>query len=194
MSSAPKHAPRRDLDAYYTPPELAHALVGLLPIRPGALAWEPHAGGGAFVGALLRAGAVVTASDVNPDAPGLRLAQASFVGDFTRYLCRPGDPVVEWIVGNPPFRGFEQHVEHALTWAPNVAFLLRLAVMESAGRADFWRRWPLRRVWVLAERPSFTGTGTDSAAYGWFHFERGYTGDAAVAPGWSWKRAGRAAA
>jgi hypothetical protein len=60
-------AGRRPLDAYHTPPDLASALVRLLPIVPGALAWEPHAGGGAFVRALGSVGAKVTASDVDPE-------------------------------------------------------------------------------------------------------------------------------
>jgi hypothetical protein len=178
--------PRRPLDAYHTPPELASALVRLLPIVPGRLAWEPHAGGGAFVAALRLAGAVVTASDIDENAPGLT-GRTAFVGDFLAMKRTPSDVEPDWIVGNPPFKGFEAHIDHALTWAPDVAYLLRLAVMESAGRVDAWGRWPLRHVWVLAERPSFTGGQTDSAAYGFFWFRRGYSGPVTVTPGWSWK-------
>jgi hypothetical protein len=31
-------------------------------------------------------------------------------------------------------------------------------------------------VHVLSRRPSFTGGGTDSAAYGWFVWRKGYVG------------------
>jgi hypothetical protein len=185
--SANPRAERRPLDAYHTPPDLASALVRLLPIVPGALAWEPHAGGGAFVAALNTAGAVVTASDIDPDAPGLTAARVSFVADFLAMDESDPQERPDWIVGNPPFKGFEAHLDHALAWAPDVAYLLRLAVMESAGRVDAWGRWPLRHVWVLAERPSFTGGQTDSAAYGFFWFRRGYRGPVTVTPGWSWK-------
>jgi hypothetical protein len=187
--SANPRAERRPLDAYHTPPDLASALVRLLPIVPGALAWEPHAGGGAFVRALGSVGAKVTASDVDPDAPALadHPYGVTFVGDFLAMKRTPADVEPDWIVGNPPFKGFEAHIDHALTWAPDVAYLLRLAVMESAGRVDAWGRWPLRHVWVLAERPSFTGGQTDSAAYGFFWFRRGYRGPVTVTPGWSWK-------
>jgi hypothetical protein len=48
--------------------------------------------------------------------------------------------------------------------------LLRLAFVESARRFVWWERHGARlaHVYALAERPSFTGGGTDSAAYGWF--------------------------
>jgi hypothetical protein len=46
--------------------------------------------------------------------------------------------------------------------------LLRLAFLESRRRVAFWRANPLARLYVLARRPSFVGTGTDMAAYAWF--------------------------
>ena len=178
MSRALPESERRAEDAYFTPGPLAAALVGRLPVG-GCVCWEPHAGGGAFVRALAAAGAeAVIATDINGRWGGPR--------DF---LAQSSPPVtrLDWIVGNPPFRGHEAHIDHALSMAPNVAFLLRLAVMESAGRISSWRRWPLRKVWVLAERPSFTDGGTDCAAYGFFWWQRGYAAPAEVVPGWSWK-------
>ena len=119
----------------------------------------------------------------------LPYSQIVLTSDFgTPFLAFDGASY-RWIVGNPPFRGFEQHVDHALTLGRHVAFLLRLAVLESAGRVECWSRWPLRRVWCLAERPSFTGSGTDSAAYGFFWFDRMHTGPAEIVPGWSWRSA-----
>jgi hypothetical protein len=173
-------AVRRPLDAYYTPDALASSLVGLLPIEPTDTVMEPHAGGGAFVRALLPRAHRVIGCDVNPDAPGLGLCHSAHRGSFLD--CGIG---ARWIVGNPPFRGFEEHLDHALVLGRHVAFLLRLAVMESQSRADMWQRWPLRRVWVLARRPSFTGGGTDSCAYGFFWFDRHHVGGAEIVPGWA---------
>jgi hypothetical protein len=181
MTSALAPADRRLNDAYETPDPLATALVAELPIPPRSWVLEPHAGGGAFVRALRGRGHSVLAVDIDPGVSTV----LDHVGDFLDY--RPAEPV-GWCVGNPPFRGFEEHVRHALTLAPDVAFLLRLGAMESRQRAPYWRRWPLRHVWVLAERPSFTGGGTDSAAYGFFHFRRGFEGPATITPGWSWRR------
>lgn len=182
MSRAPLHG-RRERDAYYTPDALARACVSVLDIAPGSRVLEPHVGGGAFVRAVRtqQPTAHVTGCDINPGALGLAACDVDIDGDFLGL-----DGEYDFIVGNPPFRGFDLHLQHALTLAPRVAFLLRIAVMESKGRIGLWRELPLRKVWVLAERPSFTGKGTDSAAYGWFHFMRGWPGPAEVVPCWSW--------
>ena len=197
MSCALPVAKRRALDAYYTPDNLAAALVGLLPIEATDTVLEPHAGGGAFVRALLPVASRVIGCDVNPDAEGLATAHEGLARDFLQVdadCLRSIGAQPRWTVGNPPFRGFEEHIEHALTLSRHVAFLLRLAVMESKGRAAMWQRWPLRKVWVLAERPSFTDGGTDSAAYGFFHFDRYFEGAAEIVPGFSWKQAAKVAA
>jgi len=184
MSRAPAIAERRELDAYYTPDELAAFLVGLLPIEPTDTVMEPHAGGGAFVRALLPVCSRVLACDVNPEAPGLDLAHSAHRGDFL--TCGISG---RWTVGNPPFRGHEAHIDHALSLSRHVAFLLRLAVMESRGRISMWQRWPLRKVWVLAERPSFTDGGTDSCAYGFFWWDQLWEGPAEIVPCLSWRGA-----
>ena len=177
MSRALPESERRSDDTYFTPEVLAHALVGLLDVT-GRVCWEPHAGKGAFVRALNLCGARVTGTDISGEWGVERDFLTTKPSPYSR---------LDWIIGNPPFRNHEAHIDRALSVAPNVAFLLRLAVMESATRAPMWKRWPLRKVWVLAERPSFTGGGTDSAAYGFFWWQQGYTGPAEVVPGWSWK-------
>ncbi len=172
---------RRMNDAYYTPDTLAARLVALLPIEATDTVMEPSAGGGAFVRALLPRCARVLACDVE-DCEGLRSAHTAHRGDFLQ--CGIGG---HWTVGNPPYREWNRHLDHALTLGRHVAFLLRLAVMESAARAPMWQRWPLRRVWVLAERPSFTGGTSDNAAYGFFWFDRHHAGAAEIVPGWRWR-------
>ena len=164
--------PRRPLDAYYTPPALALRLVGVAQIEPGESVLEPHAGGGAFVSALLASGLTVSALDVNPDAPGLALVpeERRFVGDFLTHKHE-----YDWVIGNPPYSDAEAHVRHALSIARvGVAFLLRLAFLESASREAFWKQYPATDVHVLSRRPSFTGGGTDNCAYGWFIWVWGY--------------------
>ena len=180
-----KRTQRRELDAYYTPELLAERLVSVLPIKVYEIAWEPHVGGGAFAQALLRRTPHVRVTDLDPKAPGLALvaSNAAEVADFLDVEHR-----VDWIVGNPPFTGFENHVTHALECADNVAFLLRLGALAAQKRIDLWERWPLRQLWVLAERPSFTGGSTDNSDYGWFWFQRGWKRAATIVPGWSWKR------
>ena len=189
MSSANRGSARHPLDAYYTPDALARALVGTLDLPTGSVVWEPHAGGGAFVRALHAAGHRIYASDLNYEADGLReagvvagWAQNALTG-WTAPLQRP-----DWIVGNPPYDNAEAHVRAALATARvGVAFLLRLAFLEGARRRHLFADYPPAEVHVLVERPSFTGQGTDSSAYGWFVWRRGHEGPPTLH--WlSWRR------
>ncbi len=169
---------RDELDRYYTPRALARDLVDLLPIDSNDTVLEPSAGGGAFVVAAGRIvdPQLVSAIDIDPGAPGLDLAGTGEFGDF---LAGPaGDPCTpDWIIGNPPYGDAEAHVRRALeVTGRHVAFLLRLAFLESQARAELWRRCPPRKVWVLQRRPSFNGQGTDSCAYGWFWWDLSHDG------------------
>lgn len=163
---------RDPLDRYYTPQALADALVPVLPID-GATVIEPSCGGGAFVRALLRQGCTVYAQDVDPEAEGLRLADAHRVAPWEITL--PDEWLaVDWVVGNPPYMHAEEHIRLALARASRgVAMLLRLAMLESDERVAFWLEHPVSSLWVLAQRPSFTEDGrADSCAYGWFVWDK----------------------
>ena len=177
VSSTNRGAGRVTLDAYYTPDAVARACVATIAadVR-GATVLEPHAGGGAFVRALLEAGADTVASDINPEAPAL-VDELGTYGLHARDFIADGEtwPDVGWVAGNPPFNEAEAHVRRALDLSTvGVAFLLRLAFLESAKRADFWREHPPAEVHVFTNRPSFTCGGTDSAAYAWFVWRAGW--------------------
>ncbi|MEL6348444.1 MAG: hypothetical protein AAFV53_35385, partial [Myxococcota bacterium] len=176
------------LDAYYTPDRLAQAIVAELPIRPGDRILEPHAGGGAFVRALVEQhpDAFILATDLDSEAPGLQLDGVLWSSQRDFLQCQPRGGL-SWIVGNPPYSQAGQHIRHALSLAPNVVFLLRLAFVESKRRIPFWAEHPARHIWMLAERPSFTGGGTDSAAYAAIWWDRDHSGPTTCQPGWSWR-------
>ena len=181
MSSTRRGARREILDRYYTPDPLAEALTALLPIRATDRAVEPSCGGGAFVRAIMRRTPRVHALDLDPKARGLSETPFSRVGDFLR---EPTPEIgYDWCVGNPPYQGAERHVLRGLRSVReggSVAFLLRLGFLEGQNRINFWRQHPARKVFVLSERPSFTGRGTDSAAYGFFWWTRGWTGETSL--------------
>lgn len=186
--SAGDRAPRRELDRYYTPDDVATALVSLLDIREDQVVVEPSVGGGAFARAILaqQPRAYLIGVDVDPDARGLALCQRAYGGaDWLGYgpEFRLSGVEADWVVGNPPYKHAQEHATHALRSAPFVAMLLRLAFIESATRwSGFWadervQAWAqLADVYVLANRVSFTGRGVDNAAYGWFVWRRGHTG------------------
>ena len=166
---------RRALDAYYTPDDVALACIDALAplVSRGATIVEPSVGGGAFVRALRGrgVGGAIHGVDVDPAAPGLALCRGATVADFRRTY-----PDADWIVGNPPYREAEEHVQHALHLArAGVAMLLRLGFLSGQGR--YSRLWsgaavPLHSVHVLAQRPSFTGGGTDASDYAFFVWVR----------------------
>jgi len=169
--------PRIKNDAYYTPLAVAQACVRVLHphLRYGTSVLEAHVGGGAFFEALFfeRPDVVLSAMDIDPEAPGLEWALhrkcPAIDADFLQT-----QPEVDWIVGNPPYDNAQAHVEHALQHArQGVAFLLRLAFLESGKRAPFWHYNPPTSVHVLVTRPSFAFSHTDSAAYGWFVWSKG---------------------
>ena len=194
-------APGRDvLDRYYTPPQLARAVVvALHAMEPiSGVVLEPSAGGGAFARALLDlTPAEVVVSDLDPRAPALmstawdrrraagdRVPCASYCRrDFlTIDFLRPS-----WVIGNPPYSVAEEHIRHALTIAPRVAFLLRASFGSSQGRVPLWRDHPPRHMWQLAQRPSYTGGATDPADYAVYFWDRDHPGPATFTPGWSWR-------
>lgn len=169
---------RRPGDTYYTPDALAEVLVGVLDLGGDEVIVEPHVGGGAFVRALhrnLHTGRMI-GIDIDPSAPGLGYCSESRVADFLAV-----EPfAADWLVGNPPYGAAEEHIRHALSWGCNVGMLLRLAILESSGRVPLWTDHPASEVYVLAQRPSFTGGKTDSCAYGWFVWRRDWTAPTAL--------------
>jgi hypothetical protein len=182
VSRARPQDQRRTGDSYYTPDPLAEALVCQLLIDPGASVVEPSVGGGAFARAIRghEPSCSLVGVDVNAEAAGFEICDDGVQGDFLG--CGEADiGRPDWIIGNPPFGDAEAHVRHALEMVNHrggVAFLLRLAFLESAGRLGFWKGPGacLRKVYVLSQRPSFTGGQTDSAAYGFFHWRPRYDG------------------
>lgn len=167
--------PRKRLanDAYYTPQPVADACVRTLAytLPPNARVLEPHAGGGAFVRALLasRRDVSVSVMDKDSEAPAFDLARERGLPyvDLDFLQSAPSD--YDWIVGNPPYQNALAHVQHALTHAlTGVAFLLRLSFLEGAVRQPFFVEHPPCDVHVLVNRPSFAFGGTDSQAYAFF--------------------------
>lgn len=183
MSSTTQPKRVGQLDAFYTDPDCAKACVGLLGNLHGVRCWEPHAGGGAFVEAVWRAGAVVHWSDIDPDALAYHKLDPRVVGSaYEAHDALSGWP---WsfrdppslIVGNPPYNAAEAHVRAALRVSTDrVAFLLRMGFLATAKRLPLWREHPPAEIHQLVQRPSFTGGGTDSCEYAFIIWRSGHVG------------------
>ena len=82
------------------------------------------------------------------------------------------DGNVDLIMGNPPFSRAQEFIEHALPRCKTLIFLLRLNFMGAVKRHNFWKANPPTKLYVLSNRPSFNGRGTDSYDYGWYVWEK----------------------
>jgi len=193
---------RRDLDAYFTPPRVAAAVtdrvaeqIAHVPTPFNVL--EPSAGLGAFVRTAIELFPFcrITAVDIKVRRK-LRVLQprAGLVHlDFMRFDVRGFD----LILGNPPFKAAQEHIEHALellTPGGHLAFILRLGFLSSIERAEgLWARPGLLHVATLAPRPSFIATGTDLSEYALFIWRRGYAGPVTLGAPICWKQPAAAA-
>jgi hypothetical protein len=208
VSRARAAGERIPLDSYQTPQPLALGICATLRKRGATPAEivEPSGGSGVFVAAarLVWPDAHVTANDVDRGRRrDLLQAGAHLVlhEDWTALARRlaseqPAEGPERLIVGNPPFRLAERHVEAGLEWlrdGDRLAFLLRLNLLGSTRRLSFWARPGLASVAPIVPRPSFTGTGTDGTEYAVFTWVKGYRGAARLQRPIVWKPARRVA-
>lgn len=168
---------RIEHDAYYTNPQLAAFLVELLFLHEGIprarYALEPSCGQGAFARVLAEFSDSIMMVDVQDQREYIRDILESPYATFVqeRFEALQFDQSPDLIGGNPPFNQAEEHVRKAIEIVEvngTVAFLLRLAFLESQDRIPFWKEFPAESIYVLSERPSFTGGRTDKAAYAFF--------------------------
>lgn len=75
------------------------------------------------------------------------------------------------IISNPPYSLAQEIIEKCFEITDEnteIIMLLRTAFLESKKRYNFWQKHPLNGLYVLSQRPSFTGKGTDATSYAWF--------------------------
>lgn len=166
----------KDLGFFATPPDLAARLVDIAEVQGDMDVLEPSAGEGAIVGALLDAGAVVHAFEIDARRFGkleqlygkkrtVVLTPANFMGatpDLTGYAR---------VVMNPPFckvaaADHIDHVQRAFQWLRPGGMLVSVLPASVSFRQD--RRYRAFRDWykgfkgVLSDLPddSFKASGT----------------------------------
>lgn len=134
------------LGAYNTRPRLARVLVDQLPWCPRDSVLEGHAGGAAFVDALVDLRdhgriARVYANDINPEAPGLLSAAKAGVQATAEDFLKLALPPVRAIIGNPPY-GIPQPEEAcpACSGRGNIPYRDGTRSRE-CGRCDGTGRW-----------------------------------------------------
>ena len=166
------------VDNFPTPAFCVHRFLEAWDVPVAHGLWlEPGAGDGAIVRAVqsfymgeMQPKWVVT--EIREEMRGPlstlpNLAAPPIIGDFTKD--DGTERIFDVAFGNPPYRSALEFIRVALRRARHVAFLLRLNFLESEGRHGFLKD-NVPDVFVLPQRPSFDGKGTDATAYCWAHW------------------------
>jgi len=166
MSSTNRGSEREPSDAYFTPIDVARAIVQRLLddnlVTRGCSVLEPSVGKGAFAVAAdeLLAPNELDVVDLVIQ-PEIKLLDVNdFQQDFLTFDQQPQRYGL--ILGNPPYADAERHVRHALALLEDngrLAFLLRVNFLEGKERQrGLWREHPPEYIYVLDRRPTFKTT------------------------------------
>lgn len=172
MSSTNRGAKRKENDFYATP---GRAFMSILPYLPKTLnCSDPAAGDGRLIKWMMESGRIAWGCDlthgftcvddvitIDPDSG------VDFLKD---------DQFREVVVTNPPFSLAQEFIHHSLQVADETFMLLRLNFLGAQKRAEWWKSHEPDAIFVLSERPDFTGGGGDSCEYAWFYFGSRYQG------------------
>ena len=179
MSATGRGAQRRKGDAYYTPAWPVYRLLEAVPLWPGGLWLEPCVGAGAIVLAVHRwyrkqglEAPTWRVCDLKPSArlilPGPFNIEHVATGDYIRGAMdgeiRSGSFSV--CMTNPPYLEAMRFLLQALTQCETVVLLLRLNWLASEERQE-WLEANTPDVYVLPNRPDYTGEGGDATEYAW---------------------------
>jgi hypothetical protein len=174
MSSTHRGAERRPADFYATPHWTVRRLLEALPL-PGGVWFEPCAGEGDIIKAVN-----AKREDVTWHAHELRGECAPTLDSIERVThVEIGDllarrvatmPMASVCITNPPFSIAQPILEHLLHGDfEHLIFLQRVNWCAGPRAALFREMQP--SLYVLPDRPSFTGGSTDSIEYGWWVFD-----------------------
>lgn len=173
MSQRDSGYQRIELDNYETPEWVTDALVPHLPCSD-CVVWEPAAGGGKMVAALLKAGFDVTASDIV---------------DGLDFLTQPAPKPFRAIITNPPYKLASEFIHRAMTMIPPrgfIAMLLRTDFDHAKTRADLFREHPhFAKKVVLTRRIKWfeNSRGQPSFNHAWFIWDLKHEGPPTLAYG-----------
>ncbi len=177
MSATGRGSKRVEADFYPTPAKAVRHLLRDVAL-PGGRWLEPGAGDGSIIRAVkaIRGDVSWTAIELQERMlkPLMKFDEVKTLvrGDFLKEKTSPVTLPVT--LGNPPYSRASEFVQRAIMWSDQVVFLLRLNWLGSSSkRRHVFERLGVPDVFVLAERPSFWGSGSDASDYAWMRWRRG---------------------
>jgi hypothetical protein len=170
-SSHSKHE-REENDYYATDPKTVAPLFERETFSKDI--WEPACGEGHLSEAIKRLGKDVISTDKYPRGYGG--CGVDFLKQLSGYGCD--------IITNPPYKYAQEFVEKALELSGNkVAMFLKLTFLEGQKRKKLFEKYPPKVIYVFSRRQKcaingkFEETESSAAAYAWFVWKKGYTGE-----------------
>lgn len=177
-------------DYYATEPKAVEMLLELEKIRPIVL--EPFCGEGHISKVLLNNGHQVLSSDLIDRGFGFRADIREYKLLDNNLYCR--DKLVLDtdfdIVTNPPYKNVNEFTEYTLNLLrPGCKLIqfLKLTFMETNGRRELFKNYPVKKVWVSSARLTAAKNGDfekyghkRAVAYCWYVWEKGYSGETII--------------
>lgn len=158
-----------DSEYYPTPGWCVHRFIEHAKHLPAGKWLEPCAGHGDIIHAVNEKKQMIYwhANEIRPACEqNLRkLANQVVISNFLGWDPKTS-PHFDVIISNPPFSLAMAVILKSLEMADYVAMLLRLNYIGSAERTPFFKEL-MPDFYVIPERPSFDGKGTDSIEYAW---------------------------
>lgn len=171
ISATNRGAKRIDSDFYATPISTVHTFLDNYKLKDGAIL-EPSAGNGNIIKAIYEKGYwynYITSVEIRDEYKNLiEYSNEVCINDFLTWQSKKQ---YSTIISNPPHSLAQEIIEKCFEIADEnteIIMLLRTAFLESKKRYDFWQKHSLNGLYVLSQRPSFTGKGTDATSYAWF--------------------------
>ena len=164
MSSTGRGSERRQDDAYMTPGWAVRRLLDEWTPPSGVLV-EPACGDGAIIRQIRGSQYHWISYDIREVQPVAEVhRQCNYLTVATL------GPTVKAVITNPPYCLAEEFIRKSRSLYPaaQLVFLLRIAFLASETRQRFRRDMGIPDLYVLPNRPDFSGGGGDSADYAWF--------------------------
>lgn len=168
---------RQTEDFYATSPASVEALLKVEKFSKTIL--EPCVGMGHIAEVLRRGGHNIIAQDIVD-----RGYTDTIIKDFLMQTENKND-----IVTNPPYIMAKDFAEHALNISPDgtkIAMFLKLTFLESQSRKELFTKYPFKTLYVFAQRQNCARNGefdkypSSAVAYGWYVWEKGFSGDPVI--------------
>lgn len=179
MSATNRGVIRNEADYYPTPKYIIEEFLGAFLLderidRPDKKTWCDPCCGGCDVNDPAYSSFII--DNFNPDVvSAFDIREDSKADDVIDYLSTPCASH-DIIISNPPFNLAKEFIEKALSEVNDdgyVIMLLRINFLGSAARVPFFKENMPHSIYVHANRPSFSGKGTDATEYAHFVWKKG---------------------